>query len=260
MLDCLILTSDLAIASSFLAVFHKIRATRSASGLSLQTLIAIVIARCIHLLTHGLALHYRPEILPKAVFHSLDVVSACAGFACLYSFCAYHYSTYEVDKDNFGIQILERFNCMPKVGALRHKPVVAALLLHTVVAIAAFVYYFVRPGPLPFLTRYFGCYYESLYSLALFPQLWMFHKDKHVPSVLATFIVSIAVGRICIFTFWWSYPLVHPWSLPANRSVQMGSEALNLLILSDFLYYWGRSKFLGHKDVVLGDDYFPSFV
>merc|ERR1712125_205076 len=58
----------------------------------------------------------------KAVFHSLDVVSACAGFACLYSFCAYHYSTYEVDKDNFGIQILESFNCMPKVGVLRHKP------------------------------------------------------------------------------------------------------------------------------------------
>merc|ERR1711904_25486 len=33
--------------------------------------------------------------------------------------------------------------------------------------------------------------------------------------------------------------------MPANRGIQISSETLNLLILSDFLYYWAKSKMLG---------------
>merc|ERR1712187_10111 len=136
----------------------------------------------------------------------------------------------------------------------------AALLLYFAVVIAALVCYYVRSAPGPFLLAYCSCYYEALYALALFPQLWMFQKDKQVPQILAKFVVLIALGRVCIFIFWLLYPVVHPRRLPANRNFQMGSEAVNLMILSDFLFYWGRAKLFGHKHVVLMSDSFSSFV
>ena len=40
---------------------------------------------------------------------------------------------------------------------------------------------------------------------------------------------------------------------PDNRGIQMASEMLNLLILSDFLFYWVRSKVRGEKDIIIGD-------
>lgn len=253
MLDGFIFGADLAIGATFLAVFQKLRTTRSAAGLSLQTLVAIVTARCLHLLSHPLALHYSPTVLPKELFCLLDGVNALMGVACLFIFGTYYYSTYEVDKDNFGIQIFDAFDCLPKSGPLQHRPIAAASFLYFLVAVAALVWYCVRAGSLSFASGYFCCFYEAMSAVALIPQLWMFNKDKRVPSLLATFVVLVAVGRVCTLAFWWSYTLVHPWRSPANRGIQMSFETLNLLILSDFLYYWGRSKWLGQKDVVLGD-------
>jgi len=252
MLDGFIFGADLALGGTFVAVFQKLRTSRSAAGLSLQTFVAIVTARCLHMFSHALSLHYMPTVLPYGMFASLDVVNALAGLSCLVVFCKYYYSSYEQEKDNFGIQIFDAFNCLPKSGPLSYRPIAAASFLYLVVAVAALMWYSVRAGTMSFGAGYFCCFYEAMGAVALIPQLWMFNKDKCVPSLLATFVVLVAVGRICTLAFWWSYPMVYPWRTPANRGIQIGSETVNLLILSDFLYYWVKSKLLGEKDVVLG--------
>lgn len=254
MLDSFILGADLALGGTFLAVFQKLRTSRSAAGLSLQTLVAIVTARCLHCLSHPMALHYSPAVLPRSVFYILDGANAIAGVTCLFVIAKYYYSTYEVEKDNFGIQIFDAFDCLPKSGPLSHRPIAAAAFLYLVVAVAALLWYSVRASPFSFAYSYFTCFYEAMSAVALIPQLWMFNKDKRVPSLLATFVVLIAIGRLCTLAFWWSYPYVYIWRSPANRGIQMSSETVNLLILSDFLYYWGKAKVLGQKDVVLGGD------
>jgi hypothetical protein len=185
----------------------------------------------------------------------MDVANAFAGLVCLWNFCVHFYPTYEIDKDNFGIQLFDRFNCLPKSGIVKYRPIAAASLLYVTVAVAALMWYFVRNnGHSSFASAYFCCYYEALYAVALIPQLFMFNKDKCVPGLLATFVILVAAGRVCTLTFWYCYPYVHPFTTPANRGIQMSSETVNLLILSDFLYYWVRSKLRGHKDVILGGD------
>ena len=50
-LDLLIHFSDLCIGGTFVVVFLKLRKSRSAAGLSLQTLATVVGARVLHLLS-----------------------------------------------------------------------------------------------------------------------------------------------------------------------------------------------------------------
>jgi len=255
-LDCFILGADVALCGMFGAVFQKLRSSGSAAGLSLQTLVALVTARCLHLFSHLLSLHYGPQVLPFTVYVLFDIINASLGVACIYIFCRFYYDSYEVEKDDFGIQLFDKFNCLPKAGPLRYRPIAAGSFLYLVVALVALAWYPVRWPTPNFTSGYFCCFYEMMSAIALIPQLWMFNKDKRVPPLLATFVVMVAVGRVLTLAFWWSYAYVYPWRTPANRGIQMTSEALNLLILSDFLYYWGKAVLLGqsHKEIILGSE------
>mmetsp|Transcript_7582 Transcript_7582/g.7474 ORF Transcript_7582/g.7474 Transcript_7582/m.7474 type:complete len:85 (+) Transcript_7582:1166-1420(+) len=79
----------------------------------------------------------------------------------------------------------------------------------------------------------------------------MFQQDKVVSAPLANFVVLTAASRACTLIFWFSYPLIFKHAYPDNRGVQMASETLNLLILSDFLYYYFRSRLRGEPQVIL---------
>lgn len=253
LLDLLIHFSDLCIGGTFVVVFLRLRKSRSAAGLSLQTLATVVGARVLHLLSHYIGLHYRPNVLPWLLYPFIDVVSACIGCALLASFCLYYYPSYEKDKDNFGIHIFERLDLLPKNSPLKSSPMVAASFLYAVVAVLALMWYFVRRSQHGFWVSYFCCYYEAMGAVALIPQLWMFHQDKRVSPLLSYFVVLTALNRFFTLCFWICYPHVFLWRYPDNRGVQMVSETLNLLILSDFLFYWARSKIRGDEEVIIGD-------
>ena len=281
-MDLLIHFSDLCIGGTFVVVFLRLRKSRSAAGLSLQTLATVVGARVLHLLScsvetsvagsrvheaiflslvaclhecrgHYIGLHYRPNVLPWLLYPFIDVVSACIGCALLASFCLYYYPSYEKDKDNFGIHIFERLDLLPKNSPLKSSPMVAASFLYAVVAVLALMWYFVRRSQHGFWVSYFCCYYEAMGAVALIPQLWMFHQDKRVSPLLSYFVVLTALNRFFTLCFWICYPHVFLWRYPDNRGVQMVSETLNLLILSDFLFYWARSKIRGDEEVIIGD-------
>ena len=277
-LDLLIHFSDLCIGGTFVVVFLRLRKSRSAAGLSLQTLATVVGARVLHLIScstdlvcgffwrfrlrvgcwvdtclgHYIGLHYRPNVLPWLLYPAIDVVSACIGCALLASFLLYYYPSYEKEKDNFGIHIFERLDLLPKNSPLKTSPIVAASFLYAVVAVLALMWYFVRRSQHGFWVSYFCCYYEAMGAVALIPQLWMFHQDKRVSPLLSYFVVLTALNRFFTLCFWICYPRVFLWRYPDNRGVQMASETLNILILSDFLFYWARSKLRGDSEVILG--------
>merc|ERR1711879_1123147 len=147
----------------------------------------------------------------------------------------------------------EKMGLLQKGVTLFHRNVVAMSFLYTVIAIMALLWYFVRRSHHSFALSYFCCFYEAMSAVALIPQLWMFHQDKRVQPLLANFVVLTAMSRVCTLNFWIAYPWVYHWSYPDNRGIQMTSGVLNILILSDFLFYWVRAKLRGQSEVVIGD-------
>lgn len=191
--------------------------------------------------------------MPYFIFGCLDVTNAILGVSLLVCFYAYFYSSYEKEKDCFGIEVFQKFNLLPQSGPLSAGPFVGGIFLYIVIAVLALSWYFVRRSPHTFWVSYFCCFYEVMGAVALFPQLIMFHRDKRVSPLLANFVVLTAVNRLCTLTFWVLYPYVYLWRYPDNRGIQMASETLNILILADFLFYWVRSKVRGDSEVIIGD-------
>jgi len=233
------------------AVFLQLKTHKSTVGMSLQSLIAIVSARNLHLLSHWLGIHYRPNELSMTMFFGIDVINAVAGIGCIVIFMA-HKSTYEIDKDNFGLAFFDRFQLIPKTGLLSSRPLLAASFIYTVTLVLAFLWSFVRAPTGTWGVGYFCCIYEVMCMVALIPQLWMFHQDKWVTELLAWFVVMVALNRVCTLTFWVSYSWVNPWNTPANRNTQIMIELLNLAVLGDFLFYWVRAKLRGETRIRVG--------
>merc|ERR1719161_23425 len=121
------------------------------------------------------------------------------------------------------------------------------------VLLGAILWYNIRRSSHGFYMSFFFCFYEVMSGVALIPQLWMFHQDKRVSPPLANFVVLTALNRLCTLSFWVCYPMINLWRYPDNRGIQMASESLNLLILSDFLFYWVKAKLRGESEVVIGD-------
>lgn len=244
-LDTLILCADLSLFASFLAVFKKATQDQTASGISLQTLGCVVTARCSHLLSHYLNLHFRPNSIPFSIYALMDVLNAAMGVFVLYTIVSKYLHTYESKKDNFGRGFLAR------IGVPENSRIAQFGFMYLLTVILAFGWYLVRRSHASFWVSYFCCFYEVLCAVALLPQLWMFQQDRVVSPLLANFVAMTAINRCCTLLFWLSYPWVHVYRYPDNRGVQMASEILNILILSDFLYYVIKAKLAGQRQVVL---------
>jgi hypothetical protein len=189
------------------------------------------------------------------LFKFTDFAVVLSGALCILAILTKFYKSYEVEKDNFGIQLFDKFGILPELGTGRFRPFAAASVLYTFAGILAVIWYMMRTAN-PYRLTSYTCFSEALSAVALLPQLWMFRSDKRVDKNLATFVVAVAVSRICTLIFWTLLPyfLVQKWAVVSNRPIQMKLEIVNLLILSDFLYYWVRAKLRGDKDVTLGGD------
>jgi hypothetical protein len=205
-------------------------------------------------------LHYSAQELPPSLFLGLDCITTAAALTALLSFIL-KIGTYEYHKDTFGIHLFERFQNFDKFGKPARGPchtgVVSALVLYSFVAVMSVAWHHVR-----FLAvqqslfanpcEYYLSFYEMLAALCLLPQVWMFHLDKRVPSVLANFVLFFALHKLLVLVFWAAYPFLKG-DYPTNRTIQMAFVAMSLLIQADFLYYWTRSAMRGYLDVVLDE-------
>merc|ERR1711990_514362 len=87
-------------------------------------------------------------------------------------------------------------------------------------------------------TAFFCSTYEVFGFFMLLPQMWMFHRERVVSQALGNFIGFTALHRMLTLSFWVIFPYVHENRVLDNRTIQMTSEFLNLLIISDFLFYY----------------------
>ena len=245
-LDIAILLSDMSILASFVALYLQVKNRKSAMGVSLQTVGAVSAARGLHLLSHPLGLHFVPDTLPFALSVLMDYANAIFGGFVLLYIIRNHLATYESEKDSFSQNFLIRLGFDRKiVYKMRYG------FVYLIAAVVAIIWYFIRRSNQSFFTSYFCCYYEALCAVALLPQLWMFQQDRVVSPQLANFVALTAANRFFTLIFWFSYPYVYWNRYPDNRGVQMTSEVLNLIILSDFLYYFIRARMKGQQIVVI---------
>ncbi len=244
--DLAIFVSDLAILGSFIALYLQVKNRKSAVGISLQTVGAVTAARTIHVLSHPLELHFMPDTIPFALSALMDYLNAFAGCFVLWFIIHNHWDTYESEKDNFSQNFLLKVGIDAKiVHRFRYA------FIYILATVFACIWYVVRRSSLSFFSSYFCCYYEALGAVALLPQLWMFQQDRVVSPQLANFVALTALNRICTLVFWVSYPYIFWNRYPDNRGVQMTSEILNLLILSDFLYYFIKARMKGQNVVLI---------
>lgn len=245
-LDLSILGADVSILAAFVALFMQVRHRKSAAGISLQTLGALVAARVIHLLSHPLNVHFQPKEFENAVYSLLDVINAGVGSYLLYFIYSRHMGTYESEKDSFSQNFFLRTGLNKElVHKLRYA------FVYIIAAVFGLVWYFIRRSSQPFYISYFCCFYEALLAVSLLPQLWMFQQDRVVSPQLANFVALLAVSRLCTLIFWVAYPYINWNRYPDNRGVQMASELLNLAILSDFLYYFIKARMQGQNVVII---------
>lgn len=246
-LDSLFLLSDLTIFLTFFTMVLLLYRKRTAAGVSLQTLIVIVSGRVLHLYSYAMEVHYRPEVLPSFLFAAMDVGNACTGVGLIGVFVKKYMGTYQKDKDTFGVSSFVKM--LPR-SPLTDTPLVYTVILYTIACVIALVWQVIRTRLHAFGTYYF-CLLEVLAAVSLLPQLFMFHKDKVVSPLLGKFVLCCAATRFFMLIFWCLLPYFHRINA-RNRWIQISTETFNVMILSDFLYYWVRSTVKGEEEIRLG--------
>jgi hypothetical protein len=238
-LDVLIMGGDMANCVSYASILLHLQKKRSCEGISLQSLLCLAMTRVQHIFSHNLSLHYQPTTMPGFVYSGCDFISMCLGLLSVALIFGKYRATYDADKDDFGEVLIAKL--LPKAEKEKTRTL-KWVVLYAMAILGSCVWFRIRRTTSDFMTGMFCCFYEVITSVALLPQLWMFHKEKVVSQMLANFVVFVAVNRLCIFSFWAFYPWVFYGRHPDNRGIQMASEALNLLILGDFLFYYIRAK------------------
>lgn len=244
LIDGLIMGADVSLFLAFAAVSYQVAKHKSAAGLSLQSLSIVVFTRVFHLLSHPMDLHFEPTMIPFWVYGVFDVLTASFGVLLLYYILTKLLSTYEADLDSFG----DIIDFQSSTLGLLIRRIFVSISFSSVVG---FLWWAIRRSHQSFASSYFACFYEVLGAVALFPQLWMFQKTRVASAQLANFVAMMALNRICTLGFWIVYPWIFHWRYPDNRGIQMASEVINLLIISDFLYYYARAKLRGDEVVRL---------
>lgn len=241
--DVLILCSDLFTIASFAILGYRVHKERTIRGISLQSLAALVLCRVIHALSHILGMHHQSESF--AVIYMIFDISASVVAVGTAHLCLKTYKgSYQADLDDFGLIALEYLHDKGFKKIIPSQPRLYAnywSILYSVCACIGFCWFLIRRSHANWLFSFGICWYEVLTALAILPQMWMFRKGRSVPTALAHYVVLSVLARAVLLLFWMYYPRAHNWRYPDNRGVQMAAEALNILILSDFLYCYVKS-------------------
>eukprot|EP00922_Rhytidocystis_sp_ex-Travisia-forbesii_P005269 GHVS01007683.1.p1 GENE.GHVS01007683.1~~GHVS01007683.1.p1 ORF type:complete len:343 (+),score=47.29 GHVS01007683.1:228-1256(+) len=237
---------------AYAALLQKLRRERSALGLSLQTLFALVFVEVNNvILIVSLAVY-----LGKPVFQ-LDfwIVDCTTAMMSAYTF-AYVYrnffASYEKQKDTFGRKLCSVFCCFQTLT--EHYYGLFLYVLSALIALPIFLFRHAAPSSssTSSILSFWECFDDSVLSIALLPQLFMFYnkRPRKVNALLGRFVVCLLLARALAFAYWLTFPLFH--AVPQRgRGVHLFTEALNLLILSDFVFYYIKAKLKGHQHVTL---------
>lgn len=247
---------------AYVAIIQKVHKERNAYGLSFQTLFALVVVEVsnVLLIVSLLSYHGKPF---NADFFVVDCTSAIVSICVFVYLYRNFWSTYEKQRDTFGQKYL-RLMKVPSCGPSSH-----VCFLYILSLFVSFTMFILRRSPhapsisdvaryghgrlaLGMLLSFWECFNDSVLALALLPQLFMFYnkRPRKVTNLLGTFVAMLFCARILAFIYWLSFPLFHR-SQPTGRGIHLTTEALNILILVDFLYYYVKAKLSGQEDIAL---------
>jgi len=238
----------------YIALLQKLRRDRSAIGLSMQTLTALVISECNTLII--ILLFYLLNHIEFGIgFVLCDVATVVVSAWTLLIIHRKFSNSYEEDRDVFGMKFCL---CSPKARQqIRGKRSLFQRRMHwgflyILSAALALPIFFLRRQSMPHWLSYFECFDDVLAALALLPQLFMFYskRPRRVSQLLGRFVIFLLLARVCSFAFWLTDPLFRIKTIP-GRGVHLVSELMNVAILSNFTYYYFTASYKGLKDINL---------
>ncbi|KAJ1607465.1 hypothetical protein OJ253_2345 [Cryptosporidium canis] len=248
---------------AYLTLFFKLKREKNIIGLSLQTLLILVVAECNHvLITIMLSSHYNVKL--GLDFYICDCSTALLSLATFTYIYSRFYETYERNRDTFGLNVAnitvswvsKTFgNDIYNSKCNKLHPTSQKIFWLTIYVINLFLgslIFIFRKSTSPSLISFWESYMDSLLSLALLPQIYMFYnkKPRKVSSLLAHFVAFILLARLLMLLYWIVYPLFK-YSVVPGRRLHIFSESLNVIFLSHFMYYFLRSKLLGENYIFL---------
>eukprot|EP01054_Gregarina_sp_Poly1_P009367 Gregarina_sp_Poly_1__9366@NODE_583_length_7383_cov_511_461318_g452_i0_p2_GENE_NODE_583_length_7383_cov_511_461318_g452_i0NODE_583_length_7383_cov_511_461318_g452_i0_p2_ORF_typecomplete_len295_score36_22ER_lumen_recept/PF00810_18/3_8e11PQloop/PF04193_14/0_019PQloop/PF04193_14/21Flu_M2/PF00599_17/11Flu_M2/PF00599_17/12Ceramidase/PF05875_12/62Ceramidase/PF05875_12/0_13DUF2921/PF11145_8/5_7e02DUF2921/PF11145_8/0_063DUF3955/PF13127_6/2_5e03DUF3955/PF13127_6/1_2DUF3955/PF13127_6/1_4e03_NODE_583_length len=254
---------------AYAALLQKLRRERSAQGLSLQSLFALLVAET---LTFAALI-----CLLCGAFH--DSVSlplfCCQGVNCFlvlttFSLAARNFSaSYQAADDDFGrVSCLLIKSSTSGDSVSTTKPMIQSrtkppsrllgtamamrgvfswhwLFLYVISGAAAVVIEICRARrSLPLWLSFLESFAGAVMALALLPQVRMFYKAgrQRIAASLGRFVVAMLLARIVSLTYWLTDRLFHGDTVMPGRGVRLITEGLNILILSDFTWNLYKSR------------------
>ncbi|POM83416.1 ER lumen protein retaining receptor family protein [Cryptosporidium meleagridis] len=263
-LDVINFATALSWFCAYLALFLKLKREKNVVGLSLQTMLMLVVAECNHvLITAVLSSHYHVEL--GLDFYLCDCSTALLS-AVTFAYIYFNfYETYESNRDTFGLNVTDfifcwilkadRSNYFIQKKSNRYYSISKKIFWLTIYILNIFlglIIFFLRKSSSPPIISFWESYMDSLLSLALLPQIFMFYnkKPRKVSSLLAHFVVFILLARVFMLLYWILYPLFK-LSIVPGRKLHIFSESLNVTFLMHFMYYFIRSKLNGENEILL---------
>eukprot|EP00922_Rhytidocystis_sp_ex-Travisia-forbesii_P066104 GHVS01098169.1.p1 GENE.GHVS01098169.1~~GHVS01098169.1.p1 ORF type:complete len:285 (+),score=18.92 GHVS01098169.1:293-1147(+) len=238
---------------AYASLLQKLKRERSSLGLSLQTLLALVFVEVNNVVLIVCLAVY----LGKPVFH-LDfwIVDCTTALMSAYTFIYVYrsfYASYEKQKDTFGKKIFGLFCCFQVFTDKYY-----GLFIYFLSALIALPIFLCRHSLSmtsslgASLLSYWECFDDSVLALALLPQLFMFYnkRPRKVNALLGRFVVCLLLARVLAFAYWLTFPWFHA-SPQRGRGVHLFTEALNILVLADFVFYYIKAKLKGQEHVTL---------
>eukprot|EP00919_Chromeraceae_sp_WS-2016_P063748 GHVR01150885.1.p1 GENE.GHVR01150885.1~~GHVR01150885.1.p1 ORF type:complete len:270 (-),score=25.46 GHVR01150885.1:18-827(-) len=230
---------------AYLTILLKVHRDKSALGISLQSLFALFLSELNNVILQILLSFSYSFTLGKA-FWACDVSTTLLSFLAWWYIFNFYYSSYERDRDTFGLKFCKLVLDPKKARA------VYPLFVYLVALILTIPLFLLRRTRLSVVFSLYECMDDTLLAIALIPQLYMFYnkRPRKVSNLLGDFVVLLFMARMCALIYWLSYPLFHPGSVP-SRGLHIGTEILNIIILADFLYHFAKAKYRRESDISL---------
>lgn len=202
----------------FFLLLHKMRASKSAAGVSSKTLQVYVLVLLCRLTSTLVKNGYLPvDSTGDWLYQAADLASLVFVFQLLYTMHKRFPATYQEDLDTMPI-----WNFVPAMvllGITLHGNLNHSFFFDTVWAVSMY-----------------------LDTIAMAPQLWMLvAKGGEVEALTANFVAMLFLSRAMTWCFWYTgFPELAPTDGGFNKTgwIIMAAHSVQLLMSADFMYHY----------------------
>mmetsp|Transcript_22163 Transcript_22163/g.55883 ORF Transcript_22163/g.55883 Transcript_22163/m.55883 type:complete len:386 (-) Transcript_22163:44-1201(-) len=253
LLDFLILLADVCGFCAFYCVFKSVK-HQGPRGVSLQSFLGFALGRCLHSLSHFFGIHYVPEVVPLSLYALVDGIAVVmVSITALALWVASKGDSECFADDVFGRELLRKIvpTHMQNWKLVQHGGLVFCSLIVASLWSVTRCSLIISPATDDVHYAFSLCLLcsicEVIQVMSVLPQLLMLYKTRRIPALLGDFLMFQGVAKGCTLLFWVLFPSVNGWS-PHNHNMATLTEFFNLLVLSDFIYFYIKSRAISRRD------------